>query len=95
MSVSLIPFFLGEHCEQIAQVAHQKWGTMSESLRWLTKKEQPWAIGSGRSEEMSDHEQIAQVAHQKWANEQINRFFERIAHSLIFGQKQVICSENR
>ena len=31
---------------------------------------------------MSDHEQIAQVAHQKWANEQIARFFERIAHSL-------------
>ena len=27
---------------------------VSESLRSLTKKEQPWAIRSGRSEEMSD-----------------------------------------
>ena len=35
----------------------------------------------------SNHEQIAQVAHQKWANEGIGRFFERIAHSLIFSQK--------
>ena len=33
-------------------------------------------------------EQIAQVAHQKWANERIARFFERIAHSLIFSQKK-------
>ena len=32
-------------------------------------------------------ERIAQVAHQKWANERIARFFERIAHSLIFSQK--------
>ena len=39
------------------------------------------------SEEMSDSERIAQVAHQKWTNEWIANFFERIAHSLIFGQK--------
>ena len=38
---------------------------VSESLRLLTKNEQPWAIRSGPSEEMSDSEQIAQVAHQK------------------------------
>ena len=39
MSDSLI---FGERCEQIAQVAqvtHQKWVTMSDSLRLLTKNE--------------------------------------------------------
>ncbi len=60
---------------------------VSESLRSLIKNERPWAIRSGPSEEMSDCEQIAQVTHQKWANEWIARFFERIAHLLIFGQK--------
>ena len=60
---------------------------VSESLISLTKNERPWAICSGRSEEMSDHERIPQVAHQKWANEWIAHFFEPIAHLLIFGQK--------
>ena len=50
MSDSLIPSFLvheslrsltkNERCEQIAQVAHQKWATMSDLLRSLTKNEQ-------------------------------------------------------
>ena len=44
---------------------------VSESLRLPTKNERPWAICSGRSEEMNDRELIAQVAHQKWANEWI------------------------
>ena len=57
---------------------------VSEFLRTLTKNEQPWAICSGRSQKMSDHEQIAQVAHQKWGNEQIARFYEQIAHSLTY-----------
>ena len=61
-----------ERCERSAQVAPQKWA---------------WVVRSHCSEEMSDRERIAQVAHQKWANEWITRFFERIAHSLIFGQK--------
>ena len=52
-----------------------------------TENERPCAICSGHSEEMSDRERIAQVAHQKWANEWITRFFEGIAHLLIFGQK--------
>ena len=52
MSDSLISLFLvndvsellrslnkNEQCEQIAQVAHQKWATMSKSLRSLTKNE--------------------------------------------------------
>ena len=64
-----------------------KMSDVSESLRSLTKNERPWAIRSGRSEEMSNREQIAQVSHQKWTNEWIARFFELIAHSLIFGQK--------
>ena len=78
----------GEHCERIAQVAHQKWAmwenrsgrspkmsNVSESLRSLTKNERPWEICSGRSPKMSDHERITQVAHQKWANEWITRFW--------------------
>ena len=60
---------------------------VSKSLRSLTKNEQPWAIRSGYSEEMSDHERIAQVAHQKLANEWIAHFFQQMAHLLIFGQK--------
>ena len=57
---------------------------IANSLISLKSNERLWAI---RSEEMSDCERIAQVAHQKWANEWIAHFFERIAHSLIFGQK--------
>ena len=38
--------------ERIAQVAQQKWATVSESLSSLKK--------------MSDHEQIAQVGQRKW-----------------------------
>ena len=49
MSNLLIPSFLvsnvsesltkNERCEQSAQVAHQKWATMSKLLRLLTKNE--------------------------------------------------------
>ena len=57
-----------------------------------------WANHSGSSPKMSNHEQFAKVTHQKWAtmskllrsltkNEQITRFFEQIAHLLIFLQK--------
>ena len=74
-----------------------KMSEVSKSLRSLTKNEQPWAIRSGYSEEMSDHERIAQVAHQKLANERISCFFEGITHSLtvFLGKKRAICSENR
>ena len=59
-----------------------------ERCEWMAHFAQiKWAIHSGRSEELSDHEQIAQVVHQKWAIEWIAHFLERIAHSLIFGQK--------
>ena len=60
---------------------------VSKSLWSLTKNERPWAIHSGRSEEMSNCERIGQLAHQKLANERIANFFERIAHLLIFEQK--------
>ena len=60
---------------------------MSKSLRSLPKNEWPWAIRSGRSPKMSEHERIAQVANQKWANERIACFFEQIAYLLIFSQK--------
>ena len=68
---------------------------VSELLRLLTKNEGPWAIRSGLSPKMSNHEQIAQVAHQKWANEQIAHVFDRIVYLLIFLQKHAIRSENR
>ena len=81
MSDSLIPSFLmsdvseslrsltkNERCERIAQVTHQKWVTMSDLLRSLTKNEWPWANCSGCSPKMS-----------KWVN---SSFLERIAHSL-------------
>ena len=51
MNDSLIPSFFSERCKRIAQDAHQKWAM--------------WAIRSGRSPKMSDHERFAQVAHQK------------------------------
>ena len=70
-----------ERYERIAQFAPNERATVSESLRLLSKNEQPWVIRSGGSPKMSDCERIAQVAHQKWAN-------ERIAHSLIFSQKK-------
>ena len=73
MSASLWALTKNEQCERFTQVAYH-WATMSDSLKSL-------------AEEMSHHEQIAQVAHQKWANEWITRFFDWIAHPLIFGQK--------
>ena len=76
--------FFGERCEWIAHFAQIKWAMwancsgrspkmsdVSESLRSLTKNEQPWAIRSGRSEEMSHRERIAHVCSpkmSKWVN---------------------------
>ena len=54
---------------------------VSESIRSLSKNERC--------------ERIAQVAQQKWANERIARFFEQIAHLLIFRKKRAIHSENQ
>ena len=66
MSVLLIPSFLvsnmseslrsltkNERCEQIAQIAHQKWATMSDSLTLLRGNERSRANRSGHSPKMS------------------------------------------
>ena len=57
------------NCERFAQIAQDKWATVSESLRSLKTNEQSWANRSGRSCQMSNREQFTQVAHDKWANE--------------------------
>ena len=54
-------------CERFAQIAQDKWATVSKLIRSLKTNEWPWANCSGRSRQMSDNEQIAQVTHDKWA----------------------------
>ena len=49
--------FFKEWCVRSAQVAHQKWATVSNLLRSLTENERLWANRSGCSPKMS-----------KWAN---------------------------
>ena len=56
-------------CEWFAQIAKDKWATVSESLRSLMSKERLWANCSGCSWQMSNREQFTQVDHDKWANE--------------------------
>ena len=78
MSESLI----GEQCEWIAQVAHQKWAM--------------WANRSGRSPKMSDHERFAQVAQRKWAivSESLRSLTKKewMSESLIFWSELLIRS---
>ena len=62
-----------EWCEQMAQVTHQKWATVSDLLRLLSRNEQTWANCSGRSPKMSEWTYCS--------------FFLQIAHLLIFSQK--------
>ena len=59
-----------------------------ELLRSLRTNEWPWAICSGHSEGMSNHERIAQVAHQKFSKWVNHSLFEQIAHLLTFWQKR-------
>ena len=56
-------------CEWFAQIAQEKWATVSELLRLLMSKERPWANRSGCSWQKSDCERFAQVAHDKYVNE--------------------------
>ena len=56
-------------CKRFAQIAQDKWATLSKLLRLLISEERPWANLSGCSWQMSDRERFAQVAHHKWANE--------------------------
>ena len=72
MSDSLIPSCLVKDVSESS--GHSpKMSDVRESLRLLTKNEQPWAIRSSGSLKMSDHEQITQVAHQKWGIRSENR----------------------
>ena len=67
--------FINERCEQIAQVAQQKWAI--------------WGNHSGPSPKTSDYERFAQVHHQKWAN--CSFFWANWSfthYSLIFSQKE-------
>ena len=59
-------------CERLAQIAQDKWATVSESLRL---NERQWANRWGRSWQKSNCEIFPQFAHDKWANERITCFF--------------------
>ena len=48
---------------------------VSALLISLTKNEQPWAIRSGHTEEMSDVSESLISLTKKWANEWIAHFF--------------------
>ena len=72
----------GEHCERIAQVAHQKLAM--------------WANRSGWSPNMSVHERFSQVAHQKWVTMSESRRLltnnEQMSELLVFLSKTIIRS---
>ena len=71
--------FFGERCEQIAQVVHQKWATMSHSLMLLRGNERSWGNRTGCSPKMS---------------ESLVVLSESLIHSFL-GKKRVLRSENR
>ena len=48
-------------CERFAQIAQDKWGTVSESIRSLMLKEWQWANCSGRSWQMSDSPRLLMI----------------------------------
>ena len=58
-----------------AQIAQDKWATVSESPRSLRTNKQLWANRSGRSWQKSNRERFAQDTHDKRANERIASFF--------------------
>ena len=76
MSESLISPFLwvnrspkiNEWYEQITQVAHQKWATISDSLRSLRGNEQSWAKHSGHSPKKSNLLRSLRGNERSWAN---------------------------
>ena len=66
---------------------------VSESLISLTKNEQPWAIRSGRSEEMSD---VSESLISLTKNERMSESLIFLSESLIrsfLDKKWAICSE--
>ena len=85
-SESLIPSFLVsdvceslrsltkiEWCEQIAQVSHQKWATMSYLITSLRGNEWSWANRSGRSPKMSEWVNCSFF----WANRSFAHFWAK------------------
>ena len=56
----LISLKSNEQLWRFAQIAQDKWATVSKSLWLLRGNEQPWANRSGRSRQMSDRERFAQ-----------------------------------
>ena len=62
---------------------------VSESLRSLTKNEQPWAIRSGRSEEMSD---VSESLISLTKNERMSESLIFLSESLIFLSESLIRS---
>ena len=62
------------HCS-FAQIAQEKWVTVSDSLSLLRTNKRPWANCSGRSWQNSNHERCTQAAHDKRANKRIAHFF--------------------
>ena len=68
---------------------------VSESLILLTKNERPWAIRSGRSEEMSDVSKllISLSKNERMSESLIFWANRSFAHSLILDKKQAIRSE--
>ena len=65
---------------------------VSESLRLLTKNEQPWAIRSGRSEEMSD---VSESLISLTKNEPMSKLLIFLSELLIFLSKSLIFWANR
>ena len=74
VSESLISLKSNEQCKRIAQVAHQKWVTMTDSLRLLRENERSWANRSGCSPKSlicSFLDKIPAIRSEiKWANSQ-------------------------
>ena len=72
--------------EQIPQVTNQKWVTVSNLLRSLTKNEWPWAIYSGRSPKINNCERILQISHDTKSD---------LSESLFFLNKSLFHSQNK
>ena len=75
-------------CERFAQVAQDKWATVSESLRSLMTNEGVWAIRSGCSGPMSESlvflskSLMFSFAHKKWTIR--SKKFEKIVFWYVF-----------
>ena len=75
-------------CERFAQVAQDKWATVSESLRSLMTNEGMWAIRSGCSGQMSEllgflsKSLMFSFAHKKWTIR--SKKFEKIVFWYVF-----------